>query len=82
MIIPANTKPKTKANGWRAFACRKRNRPQWSSTAGSTCRGLLPGYRFRLQDHYRRDFNKTYVLTTVLSLGWIRAKVIAVAKAK
>jgi type VI secretion system secreted protein VgrG len=31
----------------------------------STCRGLIPGYRFTLKDHYRRDFNKQYVLTTI-----------------
>ena len=31
----------------------------------STCRGLATGYRFDLRDHYRRDFNKAYVLTAV-----------------
>ena len=30
-----------------------------------TCRGLVAGFRFELQDHYRRDFNKSYVLTAV-----------------
>src|SRR5262249_4988837 len=34
--------------------------------AGSgVCRGFTPGYRFDLRDHYRRDFNKSYVLTSV-----------------
>lgn len=31
----------------------------------STCRGFIPGYRFELRDHYRRDLNKDYVLTSV-----------------
>jgi type VI secretion system secreted protein VgrG len=31
----------------------------------SSCRGFMPGYRFNLKDHYRRDFNKTFVLTSV-----------------
>lgn len=31
----------------------------------STCRSFTPGYRFKLEDHYRRDLNKDYVLTAV-----------------
>jgi type VI secretion system secreted protein VgrG len=30
-----------------------------------TCRPLVPGHRFDLVDHYRRDVNKSYVLTEV-----------------
>jgi len=34
-------------------------------TGAGTCRGFGSGYRFGLQDHYRRDLNKEYVLTTI-----------------
>ena len=40
--------------------------------AGSgTCRSFIPGYRFDLADHYRRDLNKTYVLTEVQHSGTV-----------
>lgn len=31
----------------------------------SNCGAFLPGYRFDLQEHYRRDLNKSYVLTEI-----------------
>lgn len=31
----------------------------------STCGAFTPGYRFDLQEHYRRDLNQSYVLTEV-----------------
>lgn len=31
----------------------------------SGCRAFTPGYKFTLQDHYRKDMNKGYVLTEV-----------------
>jgi type VI secretion system secreted protein VgrG len=31
----------------------------------STCRAFSPGYRFTLEDHYRADMNKGYVLTSI-----------------
>ena len=34
-------------------------------SGSSSCRGFLTGYRFQLRDHYRRDINKEYVLTTI-----------------
>jgi type VI secretion system secreted protein VgrG len=34
-------------------------------SGSSSCSGFTPGYRFDLRDHYRRDFNKSYVLTSV-----------------
>ncbi|HEU0177525.1 MAG TPA: type VI secretion system tip protein TssI/VgrG [Blastocatellia bacterium] len=34
-------------------------------SGSGTCVGFTPGYRFDLRDHYRRDFNKSYVLTSV-----------------
>jgi type VI secretion system secreted protein VgrG len=39
--------------------------PQIVISGSSACRGFTPGYRFDLRDHYRRDFNKSYVLTSV-----------------
>jgi type VI secretion system secreted protein VgrG len=34
-------------------------------SGASACRAFSPGYRFDLTEHYRRDLNKTYVLTEV-----------------
>jgi type VI secretion system secreted protein VgrG len=38
--------------------------PQVVAVGSSTCRALVAGYKFKLKDHYRRDFNKEYVITT------------------
>jgi type VI secretion system secreted protein VgrG len=35
---------------------------QVTSLGSSTCRGFTAGYRFKLKDHYRKDFNKEYVI--------------------
>jgi type VI secretion system secreted protein VgrG len=35
------------------------------ATASSNCRGLMSGYTFELQNHYRSDQNKTYLITEV-----------------
>lgn len=32
-------------------------------TGGSICRGFMSGFRFDLKQHYRRDFNRAYVIT-------------------
>jgi type VI secretion system secreted protein VgrG len=32
------------------------------ATGSTTCRGLIAGYRFTLKDHYRKDFNREYVV--------------------
>src|SRR5262249_33874670 len=39
--------------------------PQFVIEGVGLCRGFTPGYRLDLRDHYRRDFNKSYVLTSV-----------------
>jgi type VI secretion system secreted protein VgrG len=36
-----------------------------SITGASSCRAFTSGYRFDLQEHYRPDLNKSYVLTAV-----------------
>ena len=38
--------------------------PREIVTGSTTCRGLIAGYRFKLKDHYRKDFNKEYVVTS------------------
>jgi type VI secretion system secreted protein VgrG len=38
--------------------------PQKVAKGSSTCRGFIAGYRFTLADHYRRDFNKDYVIVS------------------
>ena len=58
---------KTKDEGERLVGIRvqEEDSPQVVITGSSLCRGLVTGFRFDLQDHYRRDFNKAYVLTSV-----------------
>ncbi|HKX27932.1 MAG TPA: type VI secretion system tip protein TssI/VgrG [Blastocatellia bacterium] len=56
-----------KAQGERLVGIRmeEEQTTQVSISGSSTCRGFTPGYRFDLVNHYRRDFNQSYVLTTV-----------------
>jgi type VI secretion system secreted protein VgrG len=35
------------------------------ATGASYCRGFVSGYKFKLKDHYRRELNKEYTLTSV-----------------
>jgi type VI secretion system secreted protein VgrG len=39
--------------------------PAKVSQGGSTCRGFGSGFQFTLQDHYRKDLNQAYLLTSV-----------------
>jgi type VI secretion system secreted protein VgrG len=39
--------------------------PQIVISGSSTCRAFTSGYRFDLNDHYRRDLNKAYTLMSV-----------------
>ena len=34
-------------------------------SGAATCRAFVSGYRFTLQDHYRKDLNKDYAITSV-----------------
>jgi type VI secretion system secreted protein VgrG len=35
------------------------------AAGNGTCRSLIPGFRFVLSDHYRRDMNRGYIVTEV-----------------
>lgn len=39
--------------------------PTVIASGQSICRGMTSGYRFRLKDHHRDDFNQEYMLTAV-----------------
>jgi len=39
------------------------------ATASSNCRGLMSGYTFELQNHYRDDQNATYLITEIQHLA-------------
>lgn len=39
--------------------------PQMVISGSSTCRAFTSGYRFDLEDHYRRDLNKSYTLLSL-----------------
>jgi type VI secretion system secreted protein VgrG len=39
--------------------------PHLVVSGASTCRAFTSGYRFDLLDHYRRDMNRSYVLTAI-----------------
>ncbi|HKX31150.1 MAG TPA: type VI secretion system tip protein VgrG [Blastocatellia bacterium] len=39
--------------------------PMVISAGAGSCRGLAPGHRFELRDHYRRDFNQSYAVLSV-----------------
>ncbi len=58
---------KTKDEGEKLVGIRiqEEDLPQVVVNGAGTCRGLVSGYRFDLRDHYRRDFNKAYVLTAI-----------------
>lgn len=39
--------------------------PHLMASGSSGCRAFTPGYKFTLQDHYRKDMNTEYILTEV-----------------
>ena len=62
---PGEYKTKSEGDHFAGIRLQEAETPRLVTTATSTCRGLQPGYRFRLQDHYRRDFNRDYAVTTI-----------------
>jgi type VI secretion system secreted protein VgrG len=57
---------KTRNEGERLVGIRmhEQESPQIIASGSSTCRGFIAGFKFKLKDHYRRDFNKEYVITS------------------
>ncbi len=58
---------KTKGEGERIAGIRMQEEetPVTTATGSSICRGFTPGFTMNLKDHYRRDLNKAYVITSV-----------------
>jgi type VI secretion system secreted protein VgrG len=58
---------KTKGEGERIAGIRMQEEetPVTVANGSSICRGFTPGFTFGLKDHYRRDLNKSYVITSV-----------------
>lgn len=56
----------TKNEGERLVGIRmhEQESPREVATGSTRCRGLIAGYRFKLKDHYRKDFNREYVITS------------------
>ncbi len=57
----------TKDEGERLVGIRiqEEDTPQIIVNGASTCRSLISGFRVDLRDHYRRDFNRAYTLTSI-----------------
>ena len=62
---PGEFKTKNEAERLVGIRIQEEDTPQVIVNGASTCRGLVAGFRFDLRDHYRRDFNKSYVLTSI-----------------
>src|ERR1700740_1356496 len=57
----------TKSQGEAATKLRMQEEetPHLVISGSSSCRAFTPGYKFTLQDHYRKDMNGEYILTEV-----------------
>ena len=57
----------TKSQGEAATKLRMQEEeaPHIVISGSSSCRAFTPGYKFTLQDHYRKDMNSEYILTEV-----------------
>jgi type VI secretion system secreted protein VgrG len=62
---PGEYKTKGEGDGLARIRLQEQQTPVSIARAVSDCRGFSVGYKFSLQDHYRSDLNKSYVLTTV-----------------
>jgi type VI secretion system secreted protein VgrG len=62
---PGEYQSKGQGDGLARIRLEEQQTPVSAARAVSDCRAFSAGYRFTLQDHYRSDLNKSYVLTWV-----------------
>jgi type VI secretion system secreted protein VgrG len=62
---PGEYREKGQGERYAGIRMEEEQTPMIVISGSSACAGFTPGYRFDLRDHYRRDFNKSYVLTSV-----------------
>jgi type VI secretion system secreted protein VgrG len=62
---PGEYREKGQGERYAGIRMEEEQTPLMVISGSGACAGFTPGYRFDLRDHYRRDFNKSYVLTSV-----------------
>jgi len=62
---PGEYREKGQGERYAGIRMEEEQTPMIVISGAGACAGFTSGYRFDLRDHYRRDFNKSYVLTSV-----------------
>ncbi|MGH9901415.1 MAG: type VI secretion system Vgr family protein, partial [Pyrinomonadaceae bacterium] len=62
---PGEYKTKSEGEGLVGIRMQEEEATRILASGSSTCRFFTTGYKFDFKDHYRKDLNKTYVLTSV-----------------